>query len=103
MFKKLYPLLAVIILAALVLAACAPAATEEPAAPEEPVATEEPAAPEEPVEVGAGAVGIVLPTRDEPRWIQDETRFKDAFDAAGVDVEILFSEGDSAKERSNKT
>ena len=101
MFKKLYPLLAVIILAALVLAACAPAATEEPAAPEEPVATEEPAAPEEPVEVGAGAVGIVLPTRDEPRWIQDETRFKDAFDAAGVDVEILFSEGDSAKERSN--
>ena len=24
-------------------------------------------------------VGIVLPTKDEPRWIQDETRFKDAF------------------------
>lgn len=22
-------------------------------------------------------VGIVLPTKEEPRWIQDETRFKD--------------------------
>ena len=102
MFKKLYPLLAAIILAAMVLSACAPAATEEPAAEEpaaEEPAAEEPAA-EEPA-VGSGVVGIVLPTRDEPRWIQDETRFKDAFDAAGVEVEILFSEGDSAKERSN--
>jgi putative multiple sugar transport system substrate-binding protein len=48
-----------------------------------------------------GTVGIVLPTRDEPRWIQDETRFKDALGAAGYDVEILFSEGDSAKEKAN--
>ena len=47
------------------------------------------------------AVGIVLPTRDEPRWIQDETRFEDALEAAGYDVEILFSQGDSAKEKSN--
>jgi putative multiple sugar transport system substrate-binding protein len=83
----------------LILAACAPAATEEPAAPEEPAA-EEPTA-EEPAEVKAGSVGIVLPTRDEPRWIQDETRFQEAFDAAGVEVEILNSEGDSAQERAN--
>jgi putative multiple sugar transport system substrate-binding protein len=48
-----------------------------------------------------GSVGVVLPTREEPRWIQDETRFKDAFEAAGYDVEILFSEGDSAKEKTN--
>jgi putative multiple sugar transport system substrate-binding protein len=48
-----------------------------------------------------GTVGIVLPTREEPRWIQDETRFRDALSAAGYDVEILFSEGDSAKERTN--
>ncbi len=47
------------------------------------------------------AVGVVLPTKDEPRWIQDETRFKDAFKAAGYDVQILFSEGDSAKEKAN--
>ena len=47
------------------------------------------------------AVGIVLPTKDEPRWVQDETRFKDALTAAGYDVEILFSQGDSAKEKAN--
>ena len=47
------------------------------------------------------AVGIVLPTKDEPRWIQDETRFKEALDAAGYDVEILFSQGDSAVELTN--
>jgi ABC-type sugar transport system substrate-binding protein/N-acetylglutamate synthase-like GNAT family acetyltransferase len=47
------------------------------------------------------SVGIILPTKDEPRWIQDETRFSDAFEAAGYDVQILFSQGDSAKERAN--
>ncbi len=56
---------------------------------------------EEPEEGVTGSVGVVLPTREEPRWIQDETRFKDAFADAGYDVEILFSEGDSAKERQN--
>ena len=99
MNKKLFLLMSIFVIAAMVLAACQPAATEEPAAPEEP-APEEPA-PEEPAEVGSGLVGIVLPTKDEPRWIQDETRFQDAFDALGVDVEILFSQGDSARERSN--
>jgi putative multiple sugar transport system substrate-binding protein len=48
-----------------------------------------------------GKVGIVLPTKDEPRWIQDETRFKDALTAAGYDVEILFSQGSSATEKQN--
>ncbi len=47
------------------------------------------------------AVGIVLPTKDEPRWIQDQTRFQDALKAAGYDVEILFSQGDAAKEKAN--
>lgn len=47
------------------------------------------------------AVGIVLPTKDEPRWIQDETRFKEAFSKAGYQAEILFSQGDSAKEKAN--
>ncbi len=49
----------------------------------------------------SGKVGIVLPTRDEPRWVQDETRFRDALSAAGYDVQILFSQGDSARERAN--
>jgi putative multiple sugar transport system substrate-binding protein len=43
----------------------------------------------------------VLPTKDEPRWLQDEARFKAALSAAGYDVEILFSEGNSAKEKAN--
>jgi putative multiple sugar transport system substrate-binding protein len=87
MFKKnsLYILLTVLFVAAMVLSACAPAA-----------ATEAPKAPESKL-----AVGIVLPTKDEPRWIQDETRFKDALSAAGYDVEILFSQGSSAKEKEN--
>ncbi|MCA9912045.1 MAG: sugar-binding protein, partial [Anaerolineae bacterium] len=49
----------------------------------------------------SGKVGIVLPTRDEPRWVQDETRFRDALAAEGYDVQILFSQGDSARERAN--
>ena len=47
------------------------------------------------------AVGVVLPTKDEERWTQDETRFRDAFKKAGYNVQILFSEKDSAKEKAN--
>ena len=56
-----------------------------------------------PVDAGevAGKVGIVLPTKDEPRWVQDEARFQEALVAAGYEVEILFSQGDSAKELAN--
>jgi putative multiple sugar transport system substrate-binding protein len=46
-------------------------------------------------------VGIVLPTKDEPRWVQDEKRFGDALKEAGYTSEVLFSQGDSAKEKSN--
>jgi putative multiple sugar transport system substrate-binding protein len=46
-------------------------------------------------------VGIVLPTKDEPRWIQDETRFQNALQKAGIKAEVLFSQGDSARERAN--
>jgi len=47
------------------------------------------------------AVGIVLPTKDEPRWIQDMSHFQEAFKAAGKEVEILFSQGDSTREKAN--
>jgi putative multiple sugar transport system substrate-binding protein len=50
---------------------------------------------------GGLSAGVVLPTKDEPRWIQDQTRFQDAFKAAGVKVQILFSQGDSAVEKKN--
>ncbi|MFD1739729.1 sugar ABC transporter substrate-binding protein [Bacillus salitolerans] len=52
---------------------------------------------------GAGEVnvGIVLPTKDEPRWVQDEQRFKDALADSKYTTEILFSQGSSAKEKEN--
>jgi putative multiple sugar transport system substrate-binding protein len=92
MFKKSswYALMTILVVAATALSACNPAATS---APTQPAATQ-------PAESKL-AVGIVLPTKDEPRWIQDETRFKDALTAAGYDVQILFSQSDSAKEKAN--
>ncbi|WP_123039290.1 sugar ABC transporter substrate-binding protein [Cohnella candidum] len=47
------------------------------------------------------SVGIVLPTKDEPRWVQDEQRFKDALSGSKYTTEILFSQGSSAKEKEN--
>ncbi len=81
MNKKLFALLSILVIASFALAACGAKAT---AIPETKL-----------------AVGIVLPTKDEPRWVQDEARFKAALTAAGYDVEILFSQGDSAKEKAN--
>jgi putative multiple sugar transport system substrate-binding protein len=46
-------------------------------------------------------IGIVLPTKDEPRWIQDETRFNDALKDTPYSAEIMFSQGDPAREKSN--
>jgi len=46
-------------------------------------------------------VGIVLPTKDEERWIQDQNRFQDALKTAGISAQVLFSEKDSAKEKAN--
>ncbi len=54
-----------------------------------------------PASSGHPAVGIVLPTTEEPRWIQDQARFQKAFKAAGYDAEILFSQGDAAREKAN--
>jgi putative multiple sugar transport system substrate-binding protein len=50
---------------------------------------------------GSVDIGIVLPTKEEPRWVQDETRFKDALKDTDYNVEILFSQGDSAREKQN--
>jgi putative multiple sugar transport system substrate-binding protein len=88
--NKWYSFIAIFIALATVLSACAPKAapTEVSTSTQAPSGTKL-------------AVGIVLPTKDEPRWIQDETRFKDALTKAGYDVEILFSQGDSAKEKAN--
>jgi len=50
---------------------------------------------------GSVDIGIVLPTKEEPRWVQDEARFKAALEGTDYSVEILFSQGDSAKEKTN--
>jgi len=94
-FRTLLLVVAVLMMAALAAACVAP--TTAPAATTGETAPAAEAAPAE----GAGMVGIVLPTRDEPRWIQDETRFRELLGSAGVPVEILFSQGDSALEKSN--
>lgn len=46
-------------------------------------------------------VGIVLPTMDEPRWLQDQAQFEKVIADSGYSVEVLFSQGDSAKELQN--
>jgi putative multiple sugar transport system substrate-binding protein len=90
MKKKIFVLFSLVMILAIGLVACQPAATEAP---------EETEAPEsEPTEL---AVGIVLPTKDEPRWIQDQTRFQSALSEAGYSVEILFSQADPSQEKAN--
>ena len=87
MKKFSFTLVALVFIAATILSACGTPATPTAAVQATPSAKI--------------SVGVVLPTKDEPRWIQDETRFNDAFKAAGYDVQILFSQGDSAKEKAN--
>jgi putative multiple sugar transport system substrate-binding protein len=90
MTKKVLSLLTVLVIGSMLFAACAPA-TETP--------VEEPGEETEPTE--ELAVGIVLPTKDEPRWIQDQTRFQDKLSELGYDVEILFSQADPSMEKAN--
>ena len=93
--KVLMALFAILIIASMLLAGCNQA-TEAPAETTETVAETE-----APVEGAAVPVGIVLPTKDEPRWLQDEARFQEKLNELGYEVEILFSQGDSAKEKTN--
>ena len=50
---------------------------------------------------GAGFVGIVLPTMDEPRWQHDRDRFEAALASTDFTFETLFSQNDPAVERNN--
>ena len=103
--RTLLVLIALLALSIFTLTACSTTAEEPTPAPEGEVETEEPVeeepTAEEPETELSGSVGVVLPTREEPRWIQDETRFREAFEEAGYEVEILFSEGDSSRELAN--
>ena len=56
--------------------------------------------------VGCGAkneldIGIVLPTKDEDRWLADEATFKQMIEEKGIKAEIMYSQADPAIEKSN--
>jgi len=108
--KRLIMAALAVLTVASMLFGCSAPATQAPAttAPvEQPTAA--PAATAAPAEQATTApapsvgetVGIVLPTKDEPRWLQDQARFEDAFKKLGYTPQILFSQGDSAKEKAN--
>ena len=56
--------------------------------------------------VGCGAkneldIGIVLPTKDEDRWLADEATFKKLIEEKGYKAEIMYSQADPAIEKTN--
>ena len=56
--------------------------------------------------VGCGAkdeldIGIVLPTKDEDRWLADEAKFLELIAEKGYKAEIMYSQADPAIEKSN--
>lgn len=50
---------------------------------------------------GTIQVGIVLPTKDEPRWLQDQAQFESILGDAGFTNQVMFSQGSSATEKTN--
>src|SRR5512143_3361316 len=73
-----------------------PAATTAPAQPAATTAPAQPAATTAPAQpANKAAVGVILPTKSEPRWLQDQA----VFEKAGWTP--LWSELDSAKEKAN--
>ena len=46
-------------------------------------------------------VGIILPTKDEPRWLQDQKQFETVLGDAGFTNQVLFSQASSETEKAN--
>ena len=46
-------------------------------------------------------IGIVLPTKDEDRWLADEATFKQMIEEKGIKAEIMYSQADPAIEKAN--
>lgn len=56
--------------------------------------------------VGCGAkdeldIGIVLPTKDEDRWLADEAKFLELIEEKGYKAEIMYSQADPGIEKTN--
>ncbi len=97
--KRLYWLIFVLILA-LVLVACGGDDTEEETAPAAE-ATTAPAEEAEEEEAVEGSVWVLLPdSESSPRWETDDRRFfEQAFEAAGVEYNIVNAENDAATQQ----
>ena len=92
MKKKLISLLCVASLLIGLLAGCGSSGSAQTAA-------EKPAA--EKAASGTVQVGIVLPTKDEPRWLRDQAQFESILGDAGFTNQVMFSQGSSATEKTN--
>lgn len=107
MKKKLLSLILAAAMVSTMLVGCGSKTTETASsdAPAEEVvedtaATEE-AAADTTEASGDLQVGIVLPTKDEPRWLQDQAQFESLLGSAGFTSQVLFSQGSSATEKTN--
>jgi D-xylose transport system substrate-binding protein len=96
-----WSILAIAILLIAVLAACGDSAEEATEVPEEPTAeteaTTEEEATEEPAMEEEGSIWVLLPdSASSDRWETDDRRFFEAaFEAAGVEYNIVNAEGDA--------
>ena len=97
--KKLAKVLIGLLVVALVFTACTPAEVEKVEEIVEEAVEEVEAVVEE--EVSSELIGIVLPTKEETRWLGDEAKFKKVIDEEGYNAVILFSENSSATEKTN--
>lgn len=46
-------------------------------------------------------IGIVLPTKDEDRWLADEAKFLELIEEKGYKAEIMYSQASAATEKAN--
>lgn len=83
--KKLFVLLIVLAMMLSVFAACGETASDNTQDSED----------------GGLDIGIVLPTKEESRWLGDEAKFLAAIEEKGYNAEILFSQNSSATEKTN--
>ena len=93
MKKKLISLLCVASLLIGLLAGCGSSGSAQTANGAKPAADKSAS--------GTIQVGIVLPTKDEPRWLQDQAQFESILSDAGFTNQVMFSQGSSATEKTN--
>lgn len=53
------------------------------------------------VSASALDIGIVLPTKDEDRWLADEAKFYELIEENGYSAEIMYSQASAATEKTN--